>query len=228
MNKLTEDTLVWSATVANNRMNRLRGLLGVNSYEKDLKLHIPDTILQFAETHSTVSWLDVGCGVGKALIEASTWFSTSYPHLQVDMCGIDLVDDFLPLPAHTSHLQFITQSIHTWSPTKCYELITAVHSFHYFGDKLAVLQKLLACLSPDGLFVGQVDLSSVYVGENSQEKNLASCLRKAGATYNTQTKILRIKGQLHLLFPYRFLYADDQAGKNYKGQEGVRGYYENV
>jgi len=225
MKQLSEETLAQSATVANNRMNRLRGLLGINSYQKELKTHIPNSLLALAEAGKQIAWLDVGCGIGKALIEAGKFLSTNYPSLQLHLEGIDLVDNFLPLPENLDNVHFKAQAAHLWQPTQHYDLITAVHSFHYFGDKLAILQKLLACLSPKGLFMGQVDLSSVYIDEFSQEKMFASYLRKEGLKYNTKNKLLISEEQKKITFPYQYLYADDEAGKNYTGQEAVRSYY---
>lgn len=223
---LTEEELIWSPVVANNRMNRLRGFVGVNSYEKDLKTNLVQTLLAHTDKKDVVHWLDVGCGVGKALIEAGEFWEAHYPDRHVQMTGIDLVDNFAPLPTCLQNVQFWAMPMHAWQPTQRYELITAVHSFHYFGDKLGILQKVLQALTPNGLFVGQVDLSSIWVGKESQEKSLATYLRRQGIKYNSRTKLLRCEGQKTLDLPYRFMCASDQAGANYTGQEAVRAFYE--
>lgn len=228
MQLLAEEVLINSAVVANNRMNRLRGFCGVNSYVKDLHHNILETILAYAKRHEKVHWLDVGCGVGKALIEANLFFATQYPSIALYIEGIDLVDMFLPLPTSAENLRFLSLPIHTWEATQCYELITAVHSFHYFGDKLGILTNLLGALSEDGLFIGHVDLSSIFVEGISQEKELASCLRQANISYHKRTKILICNGQKNITFPYIFLGASDKTGVNYTGQEAVSAYYNKI
>ncbi len=223
---LTDEELIWSPVVANNRMNRLRGLSGVNSYEKDLKVNLIQTLLAYTVESGKTDWLDVGCGAGKALIEAGESLEVDYPEIQVQITGIDLVDAFAPLPTHLKNVQFVVTPIHTWIPTQHYDLITSVHSFHYFGDKLAILQKLLQALTLNGLFIGQVDLSSILVGKESQEKHLAAYLRKQGIHYNRHTKCLICKGQKMLAFPHQYIGANDQEGANYTGQEAVRAFYD--
>ena len=220
--------LINSAIVANNRMNRLRGFVGVNSYTKDLRHNLSQTILAYAKTNTEVRWLDIGCGVGKALIEANTFFSQHYPSITLQIEGIDLVNMFLPLPTESQNLRFLSLPVHSWEANHSYELITAIHSFHYFGDKLSILKKLLACLSTNGLFIGQVDLSSIFINVISQEAELASYMCEQGISYHKHTKILVCKGQKNIIFPYVFLGGSDKTGANYTGQEAVTAYYNKI
>ena len=52
-------------------MNRERGLVGGNGYAKDLGLNPLEWLLVRLTSVSEVSWLDLCCGSGKALVEAS-------------------------------------------------------------------------------------------------------------------------------------------------------------
>ena len=68
---LTQRQLEASETVANAAMNRSRGLRGVNSYQRELRL---DVLAWLKDRHAESpgpKWLDLCCGEGKALEEAA-------------------------------------------------------------------------------------------------------------------------------------------------------------
>ena len=73
---LDDARLERSAVVANNAMNRERGLAGVNSYERELGFD--------PATRAGEAWLDLCCGSGRALIQAAR------PGLT--LVGVDLVE----------------------------------------------------------------------------------------------------------------------------------------
>jgi hypothetical protein len=77
-----DEELERSSVVANNAMNRERGLDGVNSYARDLGFH-PLKVLP-----PNGSWLDLCCGRGNALIEAAQ-------RRTGNLVGVDLVDFFV-------------------------------------------------------------------------------------------------------------------------------------
>ena len=68
---LNQAQLETSETVANAAMNRSRGLLGVNSYERELRLDIVTWLTERHAGEPGATWLDLCCGEGKALEEAS-------------------------------------------------------------------------------------------------------------------------------------------------------------
>lgn len=69
MKLLTENELIWSDVVANNRMNRKRSASGVNSYEKDLKFKPEKYLNDWLKQQGHVKWLDLCCGEGNALLQ---------------------------------------------------------------------------------------------------------------------------------------------------------------
>jgi len=108
-----------SSVVANNAMNRERGLEGVNSYARELGFH-PLKALAPGQ-----GWLDLCCGSGRALIEASR--KGTY-----DLVGVDLVDYFdVDNFGSGGGATLITASLATWLPGRSFDLITCVHGLHY-------------------------------------------------------------------------------------------------
>ena len=72
MKKLLDDSaLASSDVVANNAMNRLRNLAGVNSYERELGFSPLSFMKQREGKEKELAWLDVCCGEGLALLQAS-------------------------------------------------------------------------------------------------------------------------------------------------------------
>ncbi|MEZ5429508.1 MAG: hypothetical protein R2747_24905, partial [Pyrinomonadaceae bacterium] len=58
-NLLNNTALERSPTVANSLMNRERGCLGGNSYQKELSFDIPDFLRSRLKTGKPVAWLDI-------------------------------------------------------------------------------------------------------------------------------------------------------------------------
>ncbi|MGK0390930.1 MAG: hypothetical protein ACI94Y_003690, partial [Maribacter sp.] len=94
MNLLNENKLVWSAIVANCNMNRKRNLAGVNSYEKDIDFNVLDFIYAKINENQKVNWMDICCGEGKAIIQASHDLIKGGVGDKVELEGMDLVDMF--------------------------------------------------------------------------------------------------------------------------------------
>jgi SAM-dependent methyltransferase len=209
--RLVDDAdLADSPVVANNAMNRERGLTGVNSYEREL---------DFAPlAHSPASWLDLCCGSGRALIDAA--------RAGVDVTGVDLTDFFDRATHGVPGLTLVTASVATWSPPRALDLITCVHGLHYVGDKLGVLTRVLSWLAPNGLFRANLDLASIRTVDGEPlDRKIRRHLKAADITYDVRRRLLSCHGPRTVEFPYAFVGADDTAGPNYTGQPAVDSIY---
>jgi SAM-dependent methyltransferase len=201
---LDDSVLEQSSVVANNSMNRERGLAGVNSYAKELGFH-PLEVLAPGQ-----AWLDLCCGSGRALIEASR--SGSYT-----LIGVDLVDYFAPADG-SDNPALIASSLSTWRPARTFDLITCVHGLHYIGDKLGLLTRIASWLAPSGLFAGHLDPANVKTPKPFRPSRFA-------LEYENRRHLVKIRGQRRLDFPYRYLGADTNAGPNFTGQPAIDSYY---
>ncbi|AGZ41409.1 class I SAM-dependent methyltransferase [Actinoplanes friuliensis] len=208
---IDEDTLLGSAVVANNAMNRERQLTGANSYAKELGFDPVDLLGENS------AWLDLCCGSGRALIQAATRVRAAA------LVGVDLVDAFDPVPGGAPP-ELICAPLLSWTPNRTFDLITCVHGLHYVGDKLAALGRAASWLSPGGRLVADLDLSAIDTGEPTTRR-LASRLRAAGFTYDARRRRISRTGPAVLNLPYVYLGADDRAGPNYTGQPAVRSHY---
>jgi SAM-dependent methyltransferase len=142
-----------SETVANNRMNRERGLYGNNSYTKDLGIDPLRFLSDRLASQERISWLDLCCGSGRALIEAGLVLQGQEWDGRFSLHGVDLIPMFAPLPPTLPCVHLEETSLATWRPDAEYDLITCVHGLHYIGDKLGLIQRAITWLKPDGLFV---------------------------------------------------------------------------
>src|ERR1700753_1700143 len=95
MRLLNPQELESSSVVANCAMNRERRLKGSNSYERDLGLDILTLLRGFPPP---VSWVDLCCGTGRALIEAAGELLQSGDTPPFHIEGIDLAGVFNPNP----------------------------------------------------------------------------------------------------------------------------------
>jgi SAM-dependent methyltransferase len=216
-----DQELAMSPVVANCRMNRERQLCGGNSYEQDLGLNPLDFLNARLEDRQSVRWLDLCCGSGRALVEASQQLS------DVEITGIDLVDMFVP--GGSSNLQLIDCRLEDWRPPQQYDLITCVHGLHYVGDKLDVISKASSWLSADGLFVAHLDLNNFrHKGHSTFGRKVVQALRDAGLLYDSRRRITRCEGRTEITMPWHFRGSDDKAGPNFTGQPAVNSWYEDV
>lgn len=228
MNIIPEDELRNSPIVANCRMNRKRKLIGVNSYEKELKIDIEAYLLnRKRETGETVRWLDICCGEGNALIEFGHKLNENGQSEGIELVGIDLIDMFNSYPRDTiTNLNLISSPLEAWEPSLSFDLITCIHGLHYLGDKLKMIQKIGLLLKPQGLFYGNLSLKNMLdeTGK-SLGKSLKEDWQKLGWVYQSRQKLLIMKDKKHWMYNWEYLGADDQAGPNYTGQEVVNSYY---
>lgn len=224
MKLLKEKELIWSSIVANNRMNRKRKLVGVNSYEKEIGFNIIEFLTKRIINQEKVRWIDLCCGEGNALIEASQKFEEQGIK-EIELIGIDLVDMF---ESHEpkDFLEFKVSSLQSWKPEVQYDLITCIHGLHYLGDKLELISKAIGALKEHGQFIGNIDFENI---KDSSGKTLKAYLLKKlkefGITYHSRKRLLTCTDHKSVHFGLEYIGANDKAGKNYTGQEVVDSYY---
>ncbi|MFI7501482.1 methyltransferase domain-containing protein [Streptomyces sp. NPDC049687] len=207
-----------SSVVANNTMNRERGLTGVNSYARELGV---DPLAWLLERRPDVpSWLDLCSGEGRALREAA-------PALPADavLTGVDLVGPLVPLPTPPT-MEEITASVSTWTPTRPYDLITCVHGLHYVGDQLGLLTRAASWLTEDGLLLAHFGPDSIRWADGGAAGRAAlAALRAAGFAYDSRRHLLTLQGARTVEPPFTYVGADPEAGPNYTGQPAVGSHY---
>lgn len=222
---LSNKELDWTAVVANNRMNRSRKAIGVNSYEQDLGFSPVQFLLERAGKEE-VRWLDLCCGEGNALIQAPEILRQENIHFQ--LTGLDLAGHFSAIPVDVSHhVELIEQNLKDWQVKGKFELITIVHGLHYLGDKLGILAKYLPHLTPDGLLVGHLDLENLEIrGAEDSDTHLRNYFLEERIIYDSQQYLLSVDGPRQLTLPYSYQGADIGAGPNYTGQAAVTSVYQ--
>jgi SAM-dependent methyltransferase len=220
---LDDGRLSSSSVVANCAMNRERGLVGVNSYARELGFDPLDPLLAAApEPGRRAAWLDLCCGSGRALIEASTRLAAGD---EVDLVGVDLVGAFLPLPDGPAPL-LVESAVAEWPPDRAFDLITCVHGLHFVGDALGVLCRAAGWLAPGGRMVADFDAAAIRRPDGSPAgRRLTTALRAAGFDYDPRRRRICREGPGEVSLPYAYLGADDRAGPNYTGQPAVHSYY---
>ncbi len=213
-----DDTLAGTDVVANNTMNRDRGL---RSYQRELSFDILAWLGgRHRSTGATQRWLDVCCGTGRALEEAAA-LADDEPAILVT--GVDLV---APVASTSSEVEIVTASIATWEPPQRYDLITCVHGLHYLGDKLSTIARLCTWLTDDGHFVASFDARSIRDPSGASKAAAASALLTSqGLAYNSRRRLLHRDGRVELELGGDYLGADAADGPNYTGQPAVASYY---
>jgi len=225
MDLLSDKDLQWSDIVANNRMNRSRNASGTNSYQQELKVK-PEAVLQdYINKRKEVKWLDLCCGEGRALLQSAEWLAKRKMQDQATLLGIDLVDQFQPIPSHIHCVQFQITPLTEWTPSGRYDFITCIHGLHYLGDKLKVITAALAALSEDGTFIANFDLASIVVAGDPKGQYLRQLFRTHEIDYKSRSKMIMCKGPRKISMPLSYQGADDKAGPNYTGQPAVTSYY---
>lgn len=225
MNLLPEEKLIWSAVVANSRMNRARKASGINSYEKEFKFKPEEYLEKKINENGKASWVDLCCGEGNALIQTAEYFQKKKLQDKIELTGIDLLDSFNPAGKNFNFLQFESMSVVDWNPNEKYDLITSVHGISYLGDKLKFLEIALGALNKDGLFIANLDLSNIKVANSTSDQVLKTLFKNNGIEYNAKTRILKRVGPVKFKTGLIYLGADDTTGPNYSGQEAVTSHY---
>lgn len=225
---LSNEQLEQSSVVANNAMNRERGLIGGNSYEKDLKFDLTAFLQERLQRQSQVRWLDLCCGTGKALLEAAQYFHDLRLTSRLQIIGVDLVPFFRPVPLHLTGVQLLVHSVTSVEPDAPFDLITCVHGLHYIGDKLAVIANAARWLTSDGVFLAHLDLTDVQHPQGALARQIKHAFAKNNIDYRSRQRILHIHGHQEISFPFVYLGARDDAGPNYTGQPAVHSYYDRI
>lgn len=219
---LDDRQLEQSSVVANCCMNRQRDLCGSNGYDIEIGFRPLDFLLGQVSKHSKARWLDLCCGTGKALVQAS-YIVDAENHL-IEIVGVDLVGMFA---SHKSKsLSFMEASLSEWEPTQTFDLVTCIHGLHYIGDKLRLITRACSWLTHDGRFVANLDTDNLRLHpEGTSSPRFAKELRRAGVEYLPKKHIIRCSGHRSISLPLTYMGADDQAGPNYTKQAVVHSYY---
>jgi trans-aconitate methyltransferase len=224
MELIDDGALEQSGVVANCRMNRERSLTGSNGYARDLRFDPLDFTRERAASLGHVRWLDLCCGTGRALVEASRIVESE--RLEIEIVGVDLVEMFEDSRPRPQCLRFVQAFLSRWAPQAEFDLITCVHGLHYIGDKLGLIARALSWLTKNGRFAANLDMQNVTLqGGRSAGRAVARELRENGIEYDFRTKLVRCEGRRSLALPFNYLGADDQAGPNCTGQPAVDSYY---
>ncbi|MCY2994783.1 MAG: methyltransferase domain-containing protein [Planctomycetota bacterium] len=227
MSLLDDDSLERSSVVANSRMNRERRAVGVNSYERELRVDPIVFLTDRVAKNGSAAWLDLCCGRGCALIDAANHFRGRCTPRQLTLHGVDLVSMFDAVPDDVDFLQLESASLHGWTPSRKYDLITCVHGLHYIGDKLGLVERAVTWLSVDGTLVANLDLTNLRFTDGTPLRNtIVRRFRDCGLAYDGRRHVLSCVGSSVVSLGFRYVGADDNAGPNYSGQEAVDSYYE--
>jgi SAM-dependent methyltransferase len=227
MKLLDDETLEHSAVVANCRMNRERGLVGSNGYDKELGMNPLDFLRERVASGGRASWLDLCCGTGKALIEATRQVQHEGLVSRLEIVGVDLVGMFAAPDPGAEGLRLVEASLRTWQPERRFDLITCVHGLHYIGDKLGLIARAASWLLDDGLFLANLSLENLKVADEPNPiGKLADGLRGAGLDYDRRRRQIACRGRNDLKLPFRYMGSDDRAGPNYTGQHAVDSHYD--
>jgi SAM-dependent methyltransferase len=229
----TDAELEASAVVANNAMNRERGLSGVNSYTKTLGFDPYAFLRDRRDAYGRAAWLDLCCGEGNALIEAAARFAADGARADaadggggVSVVGVDLVGRLGITGKLPPGLRLITAPVTAWRTDDAFDLVTCVHGLHYVGDKLALLERIPQWLTETGRFVADFDASLVRRADGAAATlRVARTLRRAGAEYDGRHHRVSWQGPIPLDFDARYLGADDASGPGYTGQPAVASHY---
>ena len=223
---LENSSLLNSGVVANNQMNRGRGCLGGNSYQKDLSFNPINFLKERFAGNASVCWLDMCCGEGRALIETAMFFAdlekAENTSFDLQIIGIDLAGMFCSVSPALKSLTFLETAIEEYEQKQKFDLITCVHGLHYLGDKLSAIQKAARFLKKDGAFLANLDLQNLKLLEKqSSNKIFSDFFREQGFTFDEKKHLLRLKGYKNFELPFIYQGANDKAGPNFTGQPVV-------
>lgn len=210
-------------------MNRARNCSGSNGYERELGFDPTDFLLDRLADRPTVAWLDLCCGTGRALVQCATRLTTRVPAKRFRIFGLDLVDAFDIVPETVENVEFQVGEVPGWETGERFDLVTCVHGLHYVGDKLAALAAVARWLAPEGRFVANFASESLKSADGKPlGRTVTASLRKNGFIEDRRRHRISRTGPGPVVFPFRYLGADDTAGPNYTGQPAVDSYYEGV
>ena len=221
---LGDEELAASSVVANNAMNRGRGIA---SYSRELGFDVPGFLAERVAAAGAARWLDLCCGSGRALVEAAGLLPG------VEIVGVDLVDFFAE--EAPPGVRWVVSGVEGVAGLGLgeFDLVTCVHGLHYVGDKLGALRTAVAAVGAGGRFAASLDVAALRGGDGEPLGRKASAaLRAAGFGYDGRRRRVSWTGAVPGAvavegtgWPWRYAGADDRAGANYTGQEAVDSYY---
>ncbi len=222
---LDNNDLLSSETVVNAAMNRGRGLSGVNSYERELRMSILPMLEERVRRTGQAVWYDACCGEGRALREASEQLAATASRRNIRLVGADLWDAFPP--AAGENLRFVAADVVNFDPGVPVDLITCVHGLHYLGDKLGFLETAYARLAPGGIFVGHLDTTNLRAKDDASIwPALMRRIRVQGILVRYSSHLLRLERNDAVLdFGVAYQGATVSAQANYSGMIGVDSWY---
>lgn len=224
---LDRQALEKSPVVANSLMNRERVCSGGNSYQKELSFDILEFLKTRLHAQNQVSWLDICCGQGKALIEAAKELKEKKIDSDIKIIGVDLAGTIKKFSPDLNFLRLLETSFENYQTENSFDLITCVHGLHYIGDKLAFLQKAVSMLKTSGVFLANLDLSNFkFSGGKPAGRKIMKELRKCGFEYDSKKHLVTCQGKKKFELKFKYLGANDRAGINYTGQAVVDSYYQ--
>ena len=221
-----QSELLQSPVVANNLMNRGRG---VASYARELGFDPVEHLLEKSRGGAGVAWLDIACGEGRALIEASARLEEKLGEAaRWRIVGLDLAGLFRSPERKFANLELLETSVEDFAPDACFDLITCVHGLHYVGDKLGALARCAGWLKDDGLFAAHLEMRNLKLaGSRAPARVFSAFLRGQGFAYDSRKTLLRLAGRRLVAASFEYLGADDLAGPNSTGQPVVDSHYRN-
>jgi SAM-dependent methyltransferase len=219
---LNQQQLERSWVVANSRMNRQRGLTGVNSYEQELGFQPLEILRDCIARRGTASWLDLCCGEGRALIAADRELNSG-ESIVLRGVGVDLTRHFAATETCRG-VRFFAASLHSWQPDCRFDLITCVHGLHYVGDKLGLLQRASTWLEPNGKLVAHLDPANIHIDGVALDAKKLRAMLPSLWQFDVRRSLLTAS-QPGVAFPAAYLGADDSAGPNFTGQDAVNSHY---
>ncbi len=224
MEWMDEAALLASDVVANNRMNRERGLRGVNSYARELRF---DPLEFLAARRAAARWLDVGCGSAFALAQAADETEARGLAERLSIVGVDLVDAFhAGARGRGPRLAHVAGDVRSVPLAGTFDLVTCVHSLHYVADKLGLIEHLYGLLSPEGFLAAHVDPANVVDASGRPIRGAFSGARRFGASVSVSRGLLTVdRTGAPLSFGRRYLGARPSAGPNRTGQRAVDSGY---
>ena len=223
---LNADDLLVSPIVANATMNRGRGLSGVNSYGRELRLDIAAFLERRVRERGEAVWVDLCCGEGRALLEAGRQSLVTDWGSSVRIVGVDLVGMFAAEDA--PNVRLIAGDVAAFTPDAPVDLITCVHGLHYLGDTLGVLESAYAMLGRGGVFLGSLDPQNVRGRESGESvwRQAAAFARRAGVAPVLKSHVLRLeRGEGRLDFGLTYEGATVSAKPNYSGITVIDSWY---
>jgi SAM-dependent methyltransferase len=226
MKLLSDAALERSSVVANSAMNRDRGCAGENSYAKELGFGPVEFLRSRLASRDHVSWLDLCCGAGNAVIEAAALLLGERRQTEIRLVGVDIAGMFRACPPELDCVQLQEASLADWAPNAFFDLITCVHGLHYIGDKLRLIERAVSWLKEDGIFMAHLDPANLkFELGGAGGRQIVRELRRCGVNFDSRRRLLRCKGPRVFHLEFEYLGADDQAGPNFTKQSSVDSYY---